>query len=108
MLEDEQNLNDHQANENNAEGQINAGDADEGDNEGDDDEVIVSIGEEAPPTEEKEHAPEWVRKLRKDYRELQREKRELEEKLKGQNTETKPVALGKKPTLEDHDYDADA
>lgn len=107
VLDDEQNL-DNEADENNAEGQGDEGDADEGNNEGDDDEVIVSIGEETPPTEEKEHAPEWVRKLRKDHRELQRQKRELEEKLKLQQTETKPVTLGKKPTLEDHDYDADA
>ena len=34
----------------------------------DDDEVIVSIGEESPPQEEKEPAPEWVRELRKNYR----------------------------------------
>lgn len=107
VLDDEQNLN-NEADENNAEGQGEAGAANEGDNEGDEDEVIVSIGEEAPPTEEKEHAPEWVRKLRKDHRELQRQKRELEERLKLQQTEHKPVTLGKKPTIEDHDYDADA
>ena len=33
-------------------------------NEGDSDEVIVSIGEEAPPPEEQTHAPVWVRELR--------------------------------------------
>ena len=82
-------------------------DHEEGEGEGkeDDDEVIVSIGEEAPPPEEHQQAPEWVRELRKQHRELQRKNRELEEQLQAK-TETKPVKLGAKPTLEDHDYDA--
>jgi len=71
------------------------------------DEVIVSIGEEAPPTEEQAHAPEWVRELRKSHRELQRQNRELQAKLQVQPTEIKPVVIGAKPKLEDHDYDAD-
>jgi hypothetical protein len=73
------------------------------------DDVVVTIGEEAPPAEE-EHAqaPEWVRELRKSHRELQRKNRELEDKLKTGTAETKPaVTLGVKPKLEDHDYDAD-
>lgn len=73
------------------------------------DDVVVTIGEEAPPAEE-EHAqaPEWVRELRKSHRELQRKNRELEDKLKTGTAETKPaVTLGTKPKLEDHDYDAD-
>ena len=78
------------------------------DDEGDSDEVIVSIGEEAPPPEEQTHAPEWVRELRKTNRELQRQNRELQGKLQSTaQTETKPVVLGKKPSLEEHDYDAD-
>ena len=78
------------------------------DDEGDSDEVVVSIGEEAPPPEEQTHAPEWVRELRKTNRELQRQNRELQGKLQSTaQTETKPVVLGKKPTLDDHDYDAD-
>jgi hypothetical protein len=88
------------------------GDQDEGqeaeDSEDESDEVIVSIGEEAPPPEEQTQAPEWVRELRKTNRELQRQNRELQSKLQSTaQTETKPVVLGKKPTLEDHDYDAD-
>ena len=88
------------------------GDQDEGqdseDGEGESDEVIVSIGEEAPPPEEQTHAPEWVRELRKTNRELQRQNRELQGKLQSTaQTETKPVVLGKKPSLEEHDYDAD-
>jgi desulfoferrodoxin (superoxide reductase-like protein) len=76
--------------------------------EGDTDEVVVSIGEEAPPPEEPAHAPAWVRELRKTNRELQRQNRELQSKLQTTTiTETKPVTLGPKPKLEDHDYDAD-
>lgn len=78
--------------------------------EGESEEVVVTIGEEAPPTEEDEHAqaPEWVRELRKKNREDQKRIRELEEQLKANQTaETKPAALGKKPTLEDCDYDSE-
>ena len=74
----------------------------------DSDEVVVSIGEEAPPPEEHTQAPEWVRELRKTNRELQRQNRELQGKLQtSAQTEIKPVMLGKKPSLEDHDYDAE-
>jgi hypothetical protein len=78
------------------------------DEQGESDEVIVSIGEEAPPPEEQTHAPEWVRELRKTNRELQRQNRELQNKLQTTaQAETKPVVLGPKPKLEDHDYDAE-
>ena len=75
--------------------------------EPDAEEVVVSIGEEAPPPEEHTPAPEWVRELRKTNRELQRQNRELQSKLQVQPTEIKPVVIGNKPKLEDHDYDAD-
>jgi hypothetical protein len=75
--------------------------------EPDAEEVVVSIGEEAPPPEEHTPAPEWVRELRKTNRELQRQNRELQSKLQVQPTENKPVVIGAKPKLEDHDYDAD-
>lgn len=95
----EGNLDDDQAGE--GKGQV-------GEGEGESDDVVVTIGEETPPHEE-EHAqaPEWVRELRKNYRELQRENRELKEKVAAPGAETKPAQLGKKPTLEEHDYDAD-
>jgi len=85
------------------------GQADEGDDTEDgDDEVVVSIGEEAPPHEETTRAPEWVRELRKADREKARRIKELEAKLNAAAaTETKPVALGAKPKLEDHDYDTE-
>lgn len=72
--------------------------------EAEQDEVQISIGEETPPHEQ-ERAPEWVRDLRKANREKERRIRELEARL--QTTETKPVQLGRKPTLEDSDYDTD-
>ena len=78
------------------------------DDEGEANEVIVSIGEDAPPPEEQTHAPEWVRELRKTNRELQRQNRELQGKLQSTaQTEIKPVVLGKKPSLEGYDYDAE-
>jgi hypothetical protein len=71
-------------------------------------EVVVSIGEEPPPQEEQAQAPEWVRELRKKNREDQRRIRELEEQLRTtKEAETKPATLGKKPALEDYDYDAE-
>ena len=73
----------------------------------DTEEVVVSIGEEAPPPEEHTPAPEWVKELRKTNRELQRQNRELQGRLQAAPTETKPVVIGTKPKLEDHDYDAD-
>lgn len=70
------------------------------------DELIVTIGEEAPPQEEDKPAPEWVRELRKSHRELQKRNRELEAKL-NQDQAPKAPEIGKKPTLEDFDYDAE-
>lgn len=85
-------------------------DADQDDQQSDDetqdDDVIVSIGEEAPPQEEQTHAPGWVKELRKANREKEKRIRELESKL-NQAPERKPVVLGVKPRLEEHDYDAD-
>lgn len=113
--EGEEQLNDDtivvedQTDETNGEGQGAQTEGEEGqtttEGEG---EVVVTIGEESPPTEEENHAPEWVRELRKNYRELQREKRELEAKLSSTTTaESKPAALGPKPKLDDFDYDTE-
>jgi len=77
--------------------------------EGDAD-VVVTIGEEPPPSDEEEtaRAPEWVRELRKNHRELQKQNRELQEKLSAvSGIEQKPTPLGTKPTLEGCDYDAE-
>jgi hypothetical protein len=92
------------------EGNLNAAaaDDDQGAEGVDDDSVVVTIGEEPPPQDEHAQAPEWVRELRKKNREDQRRIRELEEQLKTKGqAETKPAALGKKPALEDYDYDTE-
>jgi hypothetical protein len=64
----------------------------------DDEEVIVSFGDEAAPASEE--APEWVRDLRKRNRELERE---LAEAKKAQPAPT--VTVRPKPTLESCEYD---
>lgn len=75
----------------------------------DDGEVIVTIGEDSPPTDEDiiENTP-LLRDLRKRYREMKREKRELEEKLKATQKPEPAVKVGQKPTLESCDWDAEA
>lgn len=71
--------------------------------------VVVTIGEEAPPPEEEEteRAPEWVRDLRKQYREEKRRNKELQEQLAATMGATKVAELGQKPTLEAADYDTE-
>ena len=71
--------------------------------------VAVTIGEEAPPPEdeETERAPEWVRDLRKQYREEKRRNKELQEQLAATTGATRVAELGEKPTLEKVDYDTD-
>lgn len=79
--------------------------------EADEDEgfVAVTIGGEAPPSEEEEteRAPEWVRDLRKQYREEKRRNKELQEQLAKTTGATRVAELGDKPTLEKADYDTD-
>lgn len=91
-----------------ADDETNAVSVDDDADDDDGDEVVISIGEESPPQEEEQRAPEWVRELRKANREKERKIRELEAKLNSTAaTETKPVALGPKPTLESCDYDSE-
>lgn len=71
-------------------------------------ETIITIGDEPPPAEEEPRAADWVRDLRKKNREDQKRIRELEDRLRA--TETKApeqVIVGKKPALEDFDYDSE-
>jgi hypothetical protein len=93
-------------NETSEAGEIQAASTDaEAPDSGDDDgELIVSIGEEAPPQPEETAAPAWVRDLRKHNRELTKRLKELEAKERQQPVQT---ALPPKPTLESCDYDAD-
>ena len=56
----------------------------------------------------KEKAPSWVKELRKSQRELAKENQQLKKQLETKDiTEQKPSELGKKPTLEDFDFDSD-
>jgi hypothetical protein len=74
----------------------------------DPEEVIVTIGDEPAP-EPPEAAPGWVRELRRVNREREREIKELRDKLAAKEADPPPVLdPGKKPTLEDHDYDTEA
>lgn len=75
------------------------------------DEVLVSIGEAPPASEDEEtvQAPEWVKDLRKQQKELVKKTRELEAENAQLKQATQPakVELGVKPTLEACDYDAE-
>ncbi len=68
------------------------------------DEITVMIGDE-PVEEESQPAPDWVRDLRKKNREDQKRIRELEARLAQQQAPQTAAAPGKKPELEDFDYD---
>lgn len=78
--------------------QANAGDEDAG-------EVVVTLGDETPPSEDDKAAPQWVRELRQKNRQLVREKRELEQRLQASQPASKQPTLGPKPTLESCEYD---
>lgn len=65
-------------------------------------EIEVTIGDE--PVQE-ERAPEWVRDLRKQHRELQRKVREYE--LREQKSTPAIQAPGQKPKLDEFDYDTE-
>lgn len=77
--------------------------------EGEGDEVVVSIGDESPPSDEDDasRAPEWVRYLRKSNREKDRRIRELELRAAAPASDSRAVVVGTKPTLESADYDAE-
>lgn len=94
-------------------GEESGAEGEEGDGEsegGETDEVTVTIGEDSPASDEDDlhgkPAPEWVKEVRKQNRELARRNRELEEKLSTATPAAKPVEVGAKPTLADCDYDA--
>lgn len=78
--------------------------------DGSEEETVVTIGEAPPDGEEQEqaNAPEWVRETRKANREHKKRILELEEQLRATKAVYKPSGLGAKPTLEEHDYVAEA
>lgn len=73
--------------------------------------VVVSINGEAPDpeTEDDDRAPDWVRDLRKEYRNEKRRAKELEQKIEQLERGRAPASqpLGSKPTLEGADYDTE-
>jgi hypothetical protein len=79
--------------------------------EAEEDEDVVSINGEAPDpeAEDDDRAPEWVRDLRKEYRNEKRRAKELEQKVerleRGNTPASQPIGL--KPTLESTDYDTE-
>ncbi|VVE59474.1 hypothetical protein PIN31009_05549 [Pandoraea iniqua] len=84
-----------------AEGSTNEGDQDEGAFE-------IQFGDEAPPASDEQlnGAPTWVRDLRKQNAELQRQVRKFEAQQGAAATQQPEVpTLGQKPTLEQFDYD---
>ncbi len=88
----------------------NAGEALEQDNQpnGEDEgELVVSIGEEAPPSDEQSRAPEWVRDLRKRDRENVKRIKELEARLQ-EKEQPQAADLPPEPQLADYDYDEGA
>lgn len=71
-------------------------------------ELAVTFGDEpAPPEPEPTPDSNPIRQLREERRRLERENRELQEKLRAKDAPPPEIPLGVKPRLEDHDYDAD-
>lgn len=90
--------------------EVEAVEADETEDDEGSDGVVISIAGEPPAPEDDEEvrAPEWVRDLRKNYREEKRRAKDLEQKLARFETQAPGAAtLGPKPTLEKADYDTD-
>jgi len=77
--------------------------------ESEDDELIVTFGEDSPPQEDEDDfngqpAPQWVKDLRKKNRELEKQLKATQPVAK----ETKEdLVLGAKPKLEEYAYDED-
>lgn len=81
--------------------------AEDADPEGSDEQVVITLGEDPPPSDEEEGSTEWIRKLRKDQKELRRENAELKRAQATALPAEKPVDVGPKPTLESSEYDED-
>lgn len=78
--------------------------------EGEEQEELVVVLNESDGEDAEAHDNEaaWIRELRKTNRESKRRIKELEEKLNGGKPSSAPATPEPKPTLADHDYDADA
>lgn len=71
----------------------------------DDGEVEITLGDAAAPAAEEEaQAPEWVRELRRENRDL---KRQLRANTGTQQADADAPTVGERPKLADYDYDED-
>jgi hypothetical protein len=82
------------------------------DDGGEHEEVVITLGDEAPPNEEDEQlraAPTWVKDLRKQSREKDKRIRELETAMAARETAaaSKTEDVGPEPSLQDEDVDFD-
>lgn len=74
--------------------------------DGDDAELVVSIGDEPEAeADDPQRAPEWVRELRKSNREKDRRIRELEAKMAQAAPAPQAIVVGEKPTMESCNFD---
>lgn len=99
LLDDEQDIEDDQDDEQDADGEES-----ESQDDSDDDVLDFSFdddGDSSDPFKGQE-APEWVKKVREENRELKRQLKQRE------SQQFEQQVLREKPTLDDHDYDSDA
>lgn len=99
LLDDEQDIEDGQDDEQDADGEES-----ESEDDSDDDALDFSFdddGDSSDPFKGQE-APEWVKKVREENRELKRQLKQRE------SQQFERQVLREKPTLDDHDYDSDA
>ena len=99
LLDDEQDIEDGQDDEQDADGE----EAESQDDSADDalDFSFDDDGDSSDPFRGQE-APEWVKKVREENRELKRQLKQRE------SQQFEQQVLREKPTLDDHDYDSDA
>lgn len=99
LLDDEQDIEDSQDDEQDADGEES-----ESQDDSADDALDFSFdddGDSSDPFKGQE-APEWVKKVREENRELKRQLKQRE------SQQFEQQVLREKPTLDDHDYDSDA
>lgn len=99
LLDDEQDIEDGQDDEQDADGEES-----ESEDDSADDALDFSFdddGDSSDPFKGQE-APEWVKKVREENRELKRQLKQRE------SQQFEQQVLREKPTLDDHDYDSDA
>ena len=97
----------HEDTQGDGDGEKESEEHDEGQEQsGDNDEIVVTIGDENPEEEPEEAVRPWVRELRKKARDDARKIRDLEEQVRQASvgTQSAPKQLVK-PTLESCDYD---